>query len=218
MYLLLRNSARFILKLIIYVLIIITIIGLIVTVFFPISYRDYIYKYSLENDLDPFLVAAIISVESKYEKDALSNKNARGLMQIGAQTGEWGAEVLGIKEYDNSILFEPEINIRIGTWYLRQLKNQFNNDIDLVLAAYNAGSGNVTKWLKDERYSKDGINLDSIPFEETDAYLDKVKLNHKVYKTIYKGYMEKPESVHSLYFDGIIYFRSFLKDFLSIKE
>lgn len=214
MCLLLINSAKFILKLIIRVLIIITIISLIVSVLFPLSYTDYIYKYSLESDVDPFLVAAIISVESKYQKDAVSKKNARGLMQISAQTGEWGAEVLDISEYNSNMLFDPETNIRIGTWYLRQLKNQFNNDIDLVLAAYNAGSGNVAKWLKDERYSKDEANLNRIPFKETDEYLDKVKFNHTIYKTIYKGYMEKLETVHSLYFDAIMNIRAFLKDLI----
>lgn len=211
---LLKSSVKFIFKFIINILIILIIIGLVISLFFPISYIDYIYKYSLENDLDPFLVAAIINVESKYEKDALSNKGAKGLMQIGGQTGEWGAEVLGIREYNSSMLFDPEINIRIGTWYLRQLRSEFGNNFDLILSAYNAGSGNVTKWLRDEKYSKDGTILDNIPFEETDTYLDKVKFNHRVYKTIYKNYMEKPETVHSLYFDVIIYIRAFITGFI----
>jgi soluble lytic murein transglycosylase len=190
------------------------LVGLALSFIFPIAYKDEIYKYSKEYNLDPFLVAAIINVESKYNKDAISNKDARGLMQIGEQTGTWGAEVLGIEDFNPDMLFNPELNVRIGTWYLSQLKKEFNNDIPLVLAAYNAGSGNVTKWLQDERYSKDGNNLYKIPYKETEEYLEKVEFNHKIYRILYRHYMEKPDTSTSLYSDVIIYLRTFISNFL----
>jgi len=181
---------------------------------FPIGYKDFINKYSSEYNLDPFLVAAIINVESKYNKDVTSNKNARGLMQIGPQTGEWGASELDIQNYSHELLFHPETNIRIGTWYLSQLNKEFGYDLDLVLAAYNAGSGNVQKWLDNIEYSHDGAELTNIPFKETEEYLKKVNFNYNVYKSLYKYYMEKPDSINSLYIDVIIIIKGYVKQFL----
>ncbi len=86
-----------------------------------------------------------------------------------------GSEELGIDSYSNEMLFDPEINIQIGTWYLNKLNIEFENNLDLVLVAYNGGSGNVQKWRLDKRYSTDGINLDKIPFKETEEYLKKGK-------------------------------------------
>lgn len=212
----LKRSLRFLLKIIISISLILIGGGLVISLFFPIGYTDYIYKYSLENGLDPYCVAAIINVESKYNKDAVSIKDARGLMQITNQTGKWGADELGMEGFTNDMLFDPEVNIRIGTWYLNQLKKEFNDNKDLVLAAYNAGSGNVSKWLKDERYSQDGESLYKIPFEETDKYLDKVNFSYQAYKSLYSDYMEKPETIQSLYFDVIINFRIFIKDFSNL--
>lgn len=209
MFYFINRSFKLIFKFIIIALFGSIIIGLVISAIFPIAYKDKIYKYSIENELDPFLVAAIINVESKYDKDAISNKSARGLMQIGLQTGIWGAEVLSIEGFDSNKLYDPDINIRVGTWYLKQLKSEFNNDMNLVLAAYNAGSGNVSKWLKDESYSKDGKTLSKIPFKETDEYLDKVKFNQKVYSTIYKYYMEKADTSNGFYIDVIILLRTY---------
>src|SRR5699024_5585468 len=114
----------------------------------------------------PYLIASIINVESRYDKLAVSHKEAKGLMQISPQTGQWASEVLEIKNYSEQDLFEPDLNIQIGTWYINRLLDEFNGNMDLVLAAYNAGSGNVSKWISDEEYCSDGINLDKIPFKE----------------------------------------------------
>ena len=196
-------------KLIASIIIFSIIIGLIVSVFYPIGYINIINKYSKEYKVDPYLVVSMINVESKYNKDAISNKDARGLMQIGPQTGQWASEVLKIDNYNESQLFNPEINIKIGTWYIDQLKKEFGDNMNLVLAAYNAGSGNVNKWLLDEKHSKDG-RLINIPFSETDDYLNRVKKNYRIYKLIYKPYMEKPDTIYSIYIDAIINIRSIL--------
>jgi soluble lytic murein transglycosylase len=162
---------------------------------------EYIDKYSKEYDVDPILVAAIINVESKYKKDAISSKDARGLMQIGPTTGEWAGEELNIENYNPNMLFIPETNIRIGSWYLSKLKSEFGDNLDLILAAYNAGSGNVQKWRQDSSYSKDGITLENIPFKETADYLVKVKLNFKVYDLIYDNTISNSESMGTYYLD-----------------
>jgi len=214
LFLKLSKVIKRIFKLTLFFLILSLIVGLAVSIIFPIGYKDYINKYSKEYDVDPFLVAAIIKVESNYNKDAASQKDARGLMQIGPQTGIWASEELGIEGYSPESLFEPNVNIRIGIWYINILKKEFNNDINLVLAAYNAGSGNVNKWLNDKSYSSDGIKLDEIPFEETDEYLDKVKFNYKVYSKLYTHYMEKPDSMNDLYTNVIISTRTYFKNML----
>lgn len=153
---------------------------------YPLKYEDLVEKYSKRYDLDPFLVLAVIKVESGFRYNAVSHKNARGLMQITEGTGKWGADKLGLKDYSAEKLFDPEANIHIGCWYLNSLYKQFG-DTELVLAAYNAGSGNVTKWLGDDELSPDGKTLDRIPYKETEKYIRKVKNSYTIYKKLYEN-------------------------------
>lgn len=158
---------------------------------YPLSYRNTIKKYSEQFNVDPYLVAAIINVESNFDKDAISTKEARGLMQISSTTGQWASEVLSIDDFNLDMLFEPDRNIMIGTWYLNILSIEFDDNLKLILAAYNGGSGNVNKWLKDDRYCEDGKTLKRIPFKETDQYVEKVIANYNMYKKLYGGQFEK---------------------------
>lgn len=152
---------------------------------FPYKYKEYVDKYSYEYDVDPLLVLAVIKGESNFDSKAESVKGAKGLMQIMNSTGEWISEEVGMQEFSPDMLFEEEINIRLGCWYIKNLEREFG-DLDLVLAAYNAGSGHVTKWLQDEKYSRNGEILTYIPFAETKKYVDKVKTNYNVYKHFYQ--------------------------------
>lgn len=153
---------------------------------YPLSYQILIKKYSDEFNVDPYLIAAIINVESKYDKNAISKKDARGLMQISPITGKWASEELNIDDFDVEDLFDPELNIMIGCWYLSILSQEFDNNLPLMLAAYNAGSGNVVKWLQDEKYSDDGESLKDIPFAETKDYVKKVQRNISIYRVLYE--------------------------------
>lgn len=153
---------------------------------YPLKYKESIIKYSTQYNLDPHLVMAVIWVESKYEPKATSRKDARGLMQIIPPTGQWIAKEIGLETYSDDLLYEPDINIRMGCWYLSYLLKVFEEDIELALAAYNGGMGNVRKWLNDSRYSKDGLKLDFIPFKETSQYIDKVAKAYEQYKKLYK--------------------------------
>ena len=138
--------------------------------------------YSKEYGIDDSLVYSVIKVESKFNKKAVSKRNAKGLMLISEITQNWAQEELGLENID---IFDPETNIKIGCWYLNKLFKEFN-DLDLVITAYNGGSGNVSKWLKNDAYSRDGNKLHEIPFEETKNYLEKVKENYRVYKALYR--------------------------------
>lgn len=159
----------------------------IVNILFPLNYTEFIYKYSHEYNLNPFLIAAVIKTESNYNAKARSAKDAYGLMQITPSTAVWAAKEMKLNNYTNEKLLDPEFNISMGCWYLDNLKKEFNGNMDLVLAAYNGGRGNVEKWLADSSHSKDGFNLHYIPFKETDKYIKKVKVNYNIYIFLYKN-------------------------------
>lgn len=150
-------------------------------IMYPKKYSTYVEKYAKDFNLNENLVYSIIKAESKFDKDAISRKGAKGLMQISDITRDWAIEELGLEELD---IYDPENNIKIGCWYLNKLFKEFGH-LDLVIAAYNGGSGNVTRWLSNDDYSKDGKNLDNIPFKETSNYVEKVRGNYKKYSEIY---------------------------------
>ena len=194
-----KNKIRRIVTLIIVSFILISIGIIFLAAKYPLAYRNIVVKYSEEYEVDPFLIASIINVESRYDKLALSSKEAKGLMQISPQTGQWASEVLKIQDYKEDDLFQPDLNIRIGTWYIDRLFKEFDGNLEFVLAAYNAGSGNVNKWIADKEYCVDGNNLEKIPFKETEDYLVRVKKNYKVYSRLYKNYLFNWEDKDSFY-------------------
>ncbi|ABY93426.1 Lytic transglycosylase, catalytic [Thermoanaerobacter pseudethanolicus ATCC 33223] len=153
---------------------------------YPLKYQNYVVYYAKEYGVDPYLVFAVIKVESNFKSNAISSKNAIGLMQILPETGEWIAKKIGIKNYSNNMLFEPKYNIQMGTWYLSYLLKNFNGNMQLAIAAYNGGSGNVDAWLKDKKFSKDGKQLHAVPFPETNRYIKKVLAVYQMYKFIYE--------------------------------
>lgn len=167
------------LNLFLFVLLIFSIISgfLFVFVSHPKKYEEIIKQYSSEYNLSASLIASIINVESGYNKDAVSKKGAVGLMQILPTTAKW---LTG----ETQNLLNPNTNIKIGCIYLDYLKKQFQS-LFCVLAAYNAGPNKVLIWLEDEKYSKDGLNLLSTPYKETNDYIKRVCQNIKFYDFVY---------------------------------
>jgi len=166
--------------------------------FFPYKYREYVDTYSNQYNLDQLFVLSVIKTESKFDDNAHSNKNAVGLMQITVETGEWAAKEMGFNTFSKDDLYDEEYNIRMGCWYLRRLNDTFNGDLDLTIAAYNAGPTNVQTWLDNEKYSSDGKSIDYIPFGETKKYVDKVDTYYHVYEYLYNGtenYFDKDKIV-----------------------
>jgi len=166
--------------------------------FFPYKYQEYVDTYSAEYNLDPLFVLAVIKTESKFDEDAKSHKNAVGLMQITVQTAEWAAKEMGYSTFSKEDLYDEKYNIRMGCWYLRRLNDMFNGDLDLTIAAYNAGPTNVQSWLQDEKYSSNGKSIDYIPFGETKKYVDKVNTYYQVYEYFYsekESYFDKNKIV-----------------------
>ena len=146
---------------------------------YPMEYEAEVRRACEKYDLDPCLVFAVIRTESFFTPDAVSGAGAQGLMQIMPETGEWIAWRQG-KEYDESRIFEPDYNIDLGCWLLSFLLEKYNGDVELAAAAYNAGHSAVNRWLDDPKYY-DGKNL-TIPYEETENYVKKVKDAYEKYQ------------------------------------
>ncbi len=138
------------------------------------DYNDLIQKYSRLNGIDPGLTEAVIHAESGFRSSAVSSAGALGLMQIMPATGRDLASTLGIKEFANSDLFNPETNIRLGTYYLGMLRDMFNGDPRLFLAAYNAGPAQVRRWMEENPDIRSSDLIDMAAFPQTRAYVRKV--------------------------------------------
>ncbi len=153
--------------------------------FYPLPYYDLTLKYAQAYNQDPYLLSAMMKVESSFRPSAVSVKGARGLMQIMPETGLSVADQLGLTDFNVDQLFIPEINIRIGACYLAGLEDEFNGNVTLMLAAYNGGIGNVTEWLADGHINE----IENIPFPETRHYIKKVLRYHKIYSHLYGKHM-----------------------------
>ena len=151
----------------------------------PLEYQDMVEKYAAAYGLEKSLVNGVIFAESHFEPDAVSVAGAKGLMQVTDETGWWAAEQMGLSA-DTVDLKDPNTNIRIGCWYLNWLLEKFDGTTETALAGYNAGHGNVTKWLANEEMSADGITLEEIPYDETKTYVKKVQLAQLAYRFIYR--------------------------------
>ena len=133
--------------------------------------------HSANYDLNPALLAAVIEQESKFRADAKSSAGAIGLMQLLPATAEGIAIHTGGSKFVVSDLYNPEINIRYGAWYLHHLMQKYGDE-KTALAAYNAGQQNVDSW----RAQGQGIQ-----FAETRAYVDKVERLKGIYRRAYKN-------------------------------
>lgn len=157
----------------------------IASIIYPVHYENYVKKYSVKYDIDPYLVFSLIKVESKFNPYAKSNKGAIGLMQITPSTGKYISTKLGDSEFSDDKLYDPEKNIEYGCFYVAKLKKDFNGDMECILLAYNGGEGNVRKWLKDLNSRNAGIDYRSFPFAETRQYVVRVEKNYRLYRYIY---------------------------------
>ena len=152
----------------------------------PTDFSSYVKTYASEYNIPEYILFAVIETESGFDKDAESSVGARGLMQMMPSTFEWltGPEHLG-ERLPSSKLYDPEISIKYGTYYLNYLYKKFDYNWDNTFAAYNAGEGNVAEWLESDKYSDGKGNLVNIPFKETAHYVKKVNDNIEIYKKLY---------------------------------
>ncbi len=138
------------------------------------GYGEFINKYAQEFQVDRSFLSAVIARESHYDPLAQSGVGARGLMQIMEDTGTWVAGRLGIADYSYERLYEPELNIRFGAWYINYLSSQLGGNPVMVASAYHAGVNNVKTWALNYGADKKTITLEQIPKENTKDYVGKV--------------------------------------------
>ena len=186
-----KKKRRFFLVLFVFFLILILNLGNIGRLFYPAKYIDIVKKYTDEYNLDPYLIMSIIKAESNFRPNAVSGKNATGLMQIMEPTAMWLSDKLDMPEFRYEDITDPDVNIHMGCYYIAFLLDHYDGNVENTLAAYNAGQGNVDRWLVHEEYSKDGENLSHIPYPETRLYIDQIANNEKVYRALYKVQPDK---------------------------
>ena len=152
---------------------------------YPVLVRDKLIESSKENGLDPILVASLIRQESNFNPRATSPVGARGLMQLMPPVGRTIARSKGISDYTDESLYDPAINIRLGTNHLSTLFRRTSN-IERVLAAYNAGESRVARWIQKKGASDPEIFTERIPFVETRDYVRSIVRNRAFYSTLYE--------------------------------
>ena len=153
---------------------------------YPYDYQDTINFYADRYEVDRNLVASAILAESKFRQDATSVHGARGLMQIMPETGSWIATQIEDDSFSVDKLYNVNMNIKYGTWYLSELQTEFEGNEVLALAAYNAGRGNVYEWMEKYHWDINFKDYTKIPFPETREYVKRVLENKKHYNKLYK--------------------------------
>lgn len=158
---------------------------LILREIYPVKYQSYVEKYSEEYGIDKYLVYSIMKVESGFDPKAVSNVGAKGLMQLMDDTAAECNRKAGFGYIIPDDMFDAEKNIRTGCMYLKTLMEIYG-DTELAVTAYNGGTGNVKKWLKDSQLSDGEGGLSEIPYTETKNYVKKVLKAYDRYISLYK--------------------------------
>ncbi len=154
-------------------------------ILFPLPHRGLIETHARRNRLDPYLIAGLIRQESEFNPGAVSPARAYGLMQILPSQGRILARRLGLSGYRSSRLFQPDYNIRLGTYFLRSLIDKYDGRTEVALAAYNAGPSRVENWLTWGEFQEAAEFIETIPFTETRGYVQAVLRNAEIYRQIY---------------------------------
>lgn len=149
--------------------------GFVQQIRYPLRYEQVVRGHAKNYNLDPSLLAAVIYTESRFDSRARSNAGAIGLMQLLPDTARGIAVRTGGNAFVVNDLYVPELNVRYGAWYLRNLLNRYGEE-RTALAAYHAGQGNVDRWRQQ------GIG---IQFPETRSYVDKVERVKRIYASVY---------------------------------
>lgn len=155
------------------------------SVVLPLNHEQVIREQAQRRDLDPALIAGVIYAESHFREGLTSSAGAQGLMQITPGTAADIARKSGGIAFETADLHTPDVNIRYGAFYLRYLLDRYDGNTALAVAAYNAGYGNVDKWVLDAGSRGDDLAVDDIPFPETRLYVRKVLDARRDYRAKY---------------------------------
>jgi soluble lytic murein transglycosylase len=157
----------------------------------PLRHEDIIRQQAREKGLDPALVAAVIYAESRFRDGQTSPAGALGLMQITPETARYIARKSGGTAFVVGDLATPQVNIAYGAYYLRYLLRRYDGNEAFALAAYNAGEGNVDRWIAAARARDRALTVDAIPYAETRAYVTSVQQAKRDYASNYASSLER---------------------------
>jgi len=152
---------------------------------YPYGFKEYIDKYSGQFNVDPLFVLAVIREESRFQPDAGSYAGALGLMQIIPKTGKGIASQLGISKFSNQMLLDPEMSIRMGSYYLSRQLESFNQNKYYACGAYNGGPGSMSKWISSWGDKDIDEFIEYVSYDETRNYIKKVMGSYFFYQTLY---------------------------------
>jgi soluble lytic murein transglycosylase len=151
----------------------------------PLRHEDIIRQQAQDKGLDPSLIAAVIYAESRFRDGQTSAAGAQGLMQLTPATARYIARKSGGTQFVVDDLGTPQVNIAYGAYYLRYLLGRYDGNEDFALAAYNAGEGNVDRWIAGARAHGRALSIAAIPYGETRAYVQRVESVRRDYRHAY---------------------------------
>ncbi|MDP9112813.1 MAG: transglycosylase SLT domain-containing protein [Acidobacteriota bacterium] len=157
---------------------------------FPLPYRADFERFARQNSLDPFLFAALARQESEFNPKAVSESSARGLTQIMPPTGRELSRQLRLKPYSTASLFQPQVNLKLGSFYLKSLTDSVEGRLEAALAAYNAGLSRAKAWSTWGEFREAAEFVETVPFTQTREYIQIVLRNADIYRQLYAN--EKP--------------------------
>ena len=152
---------------------------------YPLGYPSWINQYAQRENLDPAFLTAVILEESRFDPQALSPAGARGLMQVLPATAAKIVRHVKVEAYSDSQLFDPEVNLRLGSWYLSSLLEEFKGREIGALAAYNAGPHMAREWQAKDPAAPEDEFVENIPYAETRNYVIRVLGSAQVYRMLY---------------------------------
>ncbi|HEX7299941.1 MAG TPA: lytic transglycosylase domain-containing protein [Solirubrobacteraceae bacterium] len=153
----------------------------------PLRHEDIIRQQAQEKGLDPALIAGVIYAESHFRDGQTSSAGALGLMQLTPRTARYIARKSGGTAFVLDDLATPQVNIAYGAYYLRYLLQRYGENETLALAAYNAGEGNVDRWIASARQRERDLTVAAIPYAETRSYVTRVEDAKREYQRTYRS-------------------------------
>jgi soluble lytic murein transglycosylase len=152
---------------------------------FPLPYQTDLVRNAKLQNLDPYIVAALIRQESEFNPKAISHKSAYGLTQLLPSTGRQMARKNGVRRFRTSMLFQPSTNLQLGARYLRSMLDEWGGKWEETLASYNAGKTHVNDWVNWGSFQEPAEFVETIPFTETREYVQAVLRNAAIYRRLY---------------------------------
>jgi soluble lytic murein transglycosylase len=152
---------------------------------FPRPYWTDLKANAFANGLDPDMVASLIRQESEFNPAAISHANAFGLMQLLPHVGRGEAREIKMRGFVTEALLSPNVNLKLGTRYFKEMTDHYNGQVEYALAAYNAGTNRVDAWLSNGKFRDVPEFVESIPFTETREYVQAIMRNAQVYRRLY---------------------------------